>query len=254
LVHHNRGEITLKTIEALLKQDYGPFEIVMVDDGSTDEASLKVLTDIQRFFNQTRAVPFRLIRTRNRYPGAARNTAAENAKGKFVIFCDDDDIPKPHWISTMVKVAHHTHADVVTSMADFFEGDGTPLPTAKPKLRWLTLGAAPSLGMYHNVFGASMALVRKKSFFKIGGYTEEGGSTYEDWEFFANAVLQGFHLEAIPEALMWYRQHPTSEKLNLMHNTNKYTNRMRVMRTYQKFVPPQLRNAVLYGWGASPKR
>ncbi|GAB5362901.1 hypothetical protein AAMO2058_000838300 [Amorphochlora amoebiformis] len=251
LVHHNRGHLVLKTIEAVLAQDYWPFELIFVDDGSNDKESLRVINEIRTFFNETKVVPFRFIRTPNRYPGAARNTAAEAAKGKFVVFCDDDDIPKPNWLSTLVSVAHNTHADVVTSMADMFHGYNTPLPDAKPDFRWLSVGGAADLGMFHNVFGSSQALVRKKSFYKIGGYSEEGESTFEDWEFFATTVLQGFHLESVPEALIWYRQRPRSAHSSLMSNTNMYTNRLRALRAYQRVIPPSIRNAVLYGWGMS---
>jgi len=248
LVHHNRGEMMLKTLEGILSQDYWPFEIVLVDDGSNDQAAIRVLGEVQRFFNRTR-IPFRFVRTPNRFPGAARNTAAETARGKYVVFCDDDDVPKPGWVSTLVRVAHRTHADVVTSMADTFHGDSVPPPGSAPDARWLSVGPAADLGMYYNVFGSSQALVRKKSFFKIGGFSEEGRSTFEDWEFFATAVLKGYNLQSVPEALSWYRQRPKDGKDNLMATTNVYTNRLRALRPYQKAIPPPLRNAVLFGWG-----
>jgi len=248
IVHHNRGVLLLKTIDAILAQDYWPFEIVMVDDGSTDPEALSVLKQTVQFFNQTQMVKFRYISTPNRFPGAARNTAAHAANGKFLVFSDDDDIPKPNWISSLVRVAHNTHADVVTCMADFFHGDWSPPPNLKPDARWLSLGAAADLGMYHNVFGSSQALVRKKSFFKIGGFSEEGHSTFEDWEFFATAVLKGFHLESIPEALSWYRQKRATKEKSLMSSTNSYNNKLRALRPYQRVMPPELRNAVLFGW------
>eukprot|EP01006_Ploeotia_vitrea_P027234 TRINITY_DN60085_c0_g1_i1.p1 TRINITY_DN60085_c0_g1~~TRINITY_DN60085_c0_g1_i1.p1 ORF type:complete len:377 (-),score=206.04 TRINITY_DN60085_c0_g1_i1:428-1459(-) len=265
VIHHERGMLLLKTMEALLRQEYVNFEIVMVDDGSVKPEALRVVDQVERFFadnaqrtvagdaNKQRLLPtFRLVRQANKYPGAARNLGAQHARGEYILFLDDDDIPRPYWLSTFARVAVRTGADVVTSMFDFFHGDGVPLETDSPSLRWLSVGAAPDLGLWHNVYGAYSALVRRSAFLQIGGFSEEYGTTFEDYEFFSNAVLKGFRLELVPEPLLWYRQNSGK---HLMKDTNRYLNRMRALRPYLKKMPPYLRNAIkmAYGIGADKK-
>ena len=284
IITHDRGSLLLSTMDALLKQDYLHYEILLVDDGSTKEEQLTVLKTVEEFYSSPRfassqpqptasdasdtadstgsnkntregkprreraGLPrFRLIRQANLYPGAARNHCAREATGEYVVFLDDDDVPKKRWLSTMVHTALVTGADVVTCLCDFFHGDGVPQPSFKPSLRWLPVGDAIDLGMYHNVFGAYSAVVKRESFFKIGGYTTDYGSTFEDWEFFSTAVLGGFKLRLVPEPLLWYRQNPGS---HLMKDTSEHANKVRALRPYfEKF--PQLRNALFMGYGAS---
>jgi GT2 family glycosyltransferase len=249
VVTHDRGDLLLKTLESLMAQTYTHFEVLLVDDGSTQPRHVEVLSLVERFFSTAQPeVPFRLVRQANLYPGAARNHGARLARGEYVMFLDDDDLAKPTWMSTMVSVALRTGADVVTCMADFFHGEGTPVPGQTPDLRWIPVGPAVDLGLYHNVFGAYSALVRRASFFAIGGFTEDFGTTYEDYEFFATAVLKGFQLELVPEPLLWYRQNPNT---HLMKSTNRFLNRLRSLRAYEKAVNPLLRQliAMVYGTG-----
>jgi len=182
---HDRGELIFKTIEALMAQRYaGSFDIIVVDDGSTSEAHLRVLDQLVLFDSESKAsrarsrddayvmpIPsIRVIRQANLYPGAARNRCVrEAASTPYVAFMDDDDIPKPNWLDRMMTAALHTNADVVTCMFDFFYGDGVPSADQTPALRYLPLGDALDLGLWHNVFGAYSALVRRSAFLEIGG-------------------------------------------------------------------------------------
>jgi glycosyltransferase involved in cell wall biosynthesis len=248
--YHNRGSIFYQTVDTLYSQDYKDYEWIIIDDGSDDQAALDVLHDVEKKFHdgaaQTSMKRIQVIRQENMYPGAARNRCVRAARGSYVLFLDDDDIPRKNWISTMVAVAQRTNADVVTTMCDFFHGGAFPSERFQPNPRWVTLGDAVDVGMYDNVFGAYAALIKRKVFDRIGGYSEDYGSTFEDYELFANAVLKGLKLELVPEGLLWYRQNPGS---HLMKSTNRYDNRIRAIRPYLAAVPPNLRNALLMGFG-----
>eukprot|EP00475_Leptophrys_vorax_P034521 TRINITY_DN5580_c0_g2_i1.p1 TRINITY_DN5580_c0_g2~~TRINITY_DN5580_c0_g2_i1.p1 ORF type:complete len:728 (+),score=160.60 TRINITY_DN5580_c0_g2_i1:167-2185(+) len=250
--YHNRGKLFYHTADSLHAQDYLDFEWIVVDDGSDDESSLAVLHEVERRVHggeipKTSGMKrMQVIRQDNLYPGAARNRCVRSARGTYVLFLDDDDIPRSNWISTMVAVAERTDADVVTTMCDFFHGVDVPTSKTLPNPRWVTLGDAADVGMFDNVFGSYAALIKRKRFDEIGGYSEDYGSTFEDYELFANAVLRGLKLELVPEGLLWYRQNPGS---HLMKTTSRYDNRMRAMRPYLDAVPPSLRNALLMGFG-----
>ena len=63
------------------------------------------------------------------------------------------------------------------------------------------LGGALAPGFYANVFGDANALVKKDVFAALGGFSEERDLGFEDWEFFARAVLKGYRLLVVPEPL-----------------------------------------------------
>jgi len=80
------------------------------------------------------------------------------------------------------------------------------------------------------------------------GFSEDRGSTFEDYEFFINAVLKGYSLQLVPEALLWYRQ---NSKTHLMKDTNGFLNRMRALRPYLHSLPPQWRVMLQFAYGAA---
>lgn len=80
---YNKEKSIARTIESILKQTLQDFELVIVDDGSTDNS-----VDIVRGFNDDRIV---LVQQKNAGPGAARNTGVRNAKADWIVFLDADD-------------------------------------------------------------------------------------------------------------------------------------------------------------------
>ena len=86
---YNAEDTIQRAIESALSQDHKDFEIIVLDDASTDSSLSKVNPFIS---NST----IRLIRHQtNKGPGAARNTVINAAKGEFVVFFDDDDVSRP---------------------------------------------------------------------------------------------------------------------------------------------------------------
>ncbi|MCU0445216.1 MAG: glycosyltransferase family 2 protein [Microscillaceae bacterium] len=93
---YNRAEFIQHTIESILKQTYQNFEIIVVDDGSTDHTA-QVVQDIQSdkisYFYKT-----------NGERGAARNFGILRAKGDYVTFLDSDDIIYPHHLAEALQL------------------------------------------------------------------------------------------------------------------------------------------------------
>lgn len=80
---YNKEEIVRQSLESVLSQQYSDFEVVVVDDGSTDKSA-----DIVRQINDPR---IRLISQPNGGPSKARNTGVREAKGEWIVFLDADD-------------------------------------------------------------------------------------------------------------------------------------------------------------------
>src|SRR5689334_25256855 len=83
---YERREQVVRAVESVLRQTYRDFELIVVDDGSTDgtEAALRRLGDGLRY-----------VRRENGGTGAARNTGTELARGAVVAFLDSDDEWRP---------------------------------------------------------------------------------------------------------------------------------------------------------------
>jgi len=237
LIHFNRPQFLNQALDSLRAQDYTNFEVVLVDDGSSDPAALNMLRNLEPEFKKRQ---WQIVRQENRYLGAARNNGARHARGEYLIFMDDDNFAKPNQISTFVKVARATGADTVTSAMDLFTGTAPPQPGQKPWARWIFLGGAPATGVFRNCFGDANACTRRDTFLRLGGFTEDYGITHEDWEFHARATLQGCHVETTPEALFYYRMTDHS----MIRSTPRYANHQRYLRPYLEAIPAALHDLV----------
>ncbi|KAJ3093166.1 hypothetical protein HK102_006082 [Quaeritorhiza haematococci] len=241
IVHHNRHRLLQQAIESIEAQTYKNFEVIVVDDGSTDPEAIQYLNDLSWTWWEEKG--WKVIREPNRYLGAARNTGVKHAIGNYIVFLDDDDLAKPHQLETFVKVAINTGANVITSGHDVFGGLEKPT-AAKTSKRYLPLGDAKLVGMLENVFGDSKMMVEKNFFITIGGFTEDYGVGFEDYEFLAKTVLKGHHLEAVSEPLNWYRRHEHT----MSYETNLKSNQIRMLRAYVEMHPsaPKLQQSLLH--------
>jgi glycosyltransferase involved in cell wall biosynthesis len=234
----NRPHLLAQALESLRSQDYPNFEVLLVDDGSDQPEALAFLDQIEPEF---KAAGWRIIRQENSYPGAARNTGARHAHGEYLLFMDDDNYAELHEISTFVKVAGYCGADILTCMVKFFNGNTAPSSYLQvPHHVSLPLGAAADVGAVKNCFGDANALVRRSTFEELGGFTEDYGVGFEDYEFFVRAVLRGARLEVVPEELFWYR----CQQGSLIQTTPPAANVFRSARPYLEALSPDLRGIV----------
>ena len=103
---YNVEKYLSKCIDSILKQTYENFEILLIDDGSTDSSSVIA----QKYANQYEKV--RYIRQKNKGLGGARNTGICQAKGQYVSFIDSDDYIESIMYETMMKKILEFHLDV----------------------------------------------------------------------------------------------------------------------------------------------
>lgn len=231
LVHHDRPALLRQAVGSLYAQDTERFEVILVDDGSTSPAALAFLDELAPEFERR---GWQIHRQENRYLGAARNAAARLARGEYLLFMDDDNLAKPHEVSTFARVAARTGADLLTCQMELFEGDGPPVTIAN---RFVFTAGPVAAGALINCFGDANALVRRSVFESLGGFTEDRGIGHEDWELFARAALAGAHLETVPEALFYYRIAKSSMRLH----TSRAASHLRSLRPYLAQVPDELK-------------
>ena len=225
ITHYNRHGLLKQAIQSLESQTYNNFEVILIDDGSTDPASIKYVQYLSKIW---RKKGWSVVQTENRYVGAARNTGAKLAAGKYVLFMDDDDYAKPHQIQMMVYAAENTNANIVTTGHDLLQGNNPPSSLSKIDLRYIPLGSATKVGLIDNCFGDSNMFVLRSFFHSIGGFTEDYGVGFEDYEFLAKVSLAGEIIQVVSDPLHWYRKHGES----MSSQTDQSKNEARFLRAY----------------------
>jgi len=186
-----------ETIDSVRAQTFHDWELLVIDDGSTDETAALV----RRYAAEDPRI--RLLQQRNRGPSAARNFGMRSAAGQFFAFLDSDDRWHPRYLQAQLDVfTLHPDAGLVTGNGWFdggpFDGQPTrPVGAGHPELPLPTLIAQEC-----SVF--IMTVFRRIVFDTIGGFDEQQW-TSEDYDFWLRAAMAGFKFRRNPEPLGWYR-------------------------------------------------
>ena len=116
---YNRAELVSECIRSVLEQTFGRFEIIVVDDGSTDttEEAVKAITSDKLFY----------YKKNNEERGAARNFGIKKSQGQYITFLDSDDRMKPNHLAMLYAHLEHTQEDFTATKYNFFDGITTEI-------------------------------------------------------------------------------------------------------------------------------
>lgn len=198
------------TAASVLRQSYGDFEFIMIDDGSSDE-SLALMLSIASEDDRVK-----IISQANKGVSAARNFGVEMAKGEYLAFIDADDL----WHAE--KLARHLsfHArdkEIAASYARIAFIDGDAINNGAAKTRSSILRGCLSLSELlaeNPVCTMSNLVVTKAAFDRIGPF-REGMSFAEDQEWLARAAHKFCAIKGIDEVLVDYRLSADGLSVNL---------------------------------------
>lgn len=201
------GEVFLaEAVESIRRQEYEPLEIIIVDDGSTDNTG-KIAQDLKgniRYFYQ-----------RNSGPGAARNKGLEMALGDIIGFLDVDDLwPAGKLELQLAHLAHNPSMEIVLGRKQLMLLSGVTAGTAEFR-EFRKPSVALSLGC---------CLFRKSVFDKVG-FFDEGLYHCDDWDWFMRARELGVSMLPHPEVMLLCRRHENN-MTNQVDVGNYYTVRM----------------------------
>ncbi|MEF3365376.1 glycosyltransferase [Methylocystis sp. 9N] len=202
MAHYERPATLRHALEALMSQTYDNIEIIIVDDGSERPDAHAYLDSLE---SRTHRFPIKVVRSKNKYLGAARNLAASHAKGEYVLFHDDDNFAEPTEVETFVAAAQRSGCDILTSQYWVFRAGEERLPQTRKKMKFFPIGIGGVFSFFRNRFGDANALIRRSAFEALGGFTELHGVGWEDWELFLRAFLRGVKMGIVPEPLFNYR-------------------------------------------------
>lgn len=188
---HNQGEFLPDAILSVFDQTFRSFEIVIIDDGSTDPATLDVLQTIQ--LPRTR-----IIRQENRGLPGARNAGMEVARGKYLVPLDADDELRPTFMERLhAAIECRPDAAYAHCWAELFGNTSLLYATRPWNPFWLTRA--------NSVIGCVM--MRREAWQAVGGYDETMVGFPEDWELWIRFYEEGWDQVLVPEPLFRYRRH-----------------------------------------------
>lgn len=197
---YNCAEFLAQALQSILDQSYTDFELIIIDDGSSDNSG-KIADDFAA------ADPrITVYHTENRGLVDALNLAASKASGKFLARMDGDDISYPHRFARQVKVLEDDPEIVaVSNSIVIIDQNGRPEPRLTvAENRQTNLFSVPAL---ENYLVHPFLMMRKEAFDRVGGYRHILHS--EDAELYYRLEEVG-KLKNLPEVLGEYRVHKGS--------------------------------------------
>ncbi len=197
---HNGARTLPEQLAALAEQDYtGPWELVFVNDASTDD-SVAIAESWQD------RLPLRTVSTNGggRPVGlsSAKNVGGNAARGEVLLFCDDDDVADPMWISALVDATREAAAAGGILSDELLN---------EPRVRAWRFAATP--GQLQVAFKtlpfapSGNCGIRTAVFRELGGFNDELAEFCcgEEVDFFIRLQLAGYELRYAPNAIMHYR-------------------------------------------------
>src|SRR5215204_52243 len=190
---HDGGHTLPDCLEGLLQLEYPDFEVIVVDDGSTDSTAAIV-----------QEYGFRSITTSNLGLSNARNTGMENATGEIVAYLDDDARPDPHWLTYLAA----------TFLSTEHAGVGGPNLTPSGDGRIATCVAEAPGNPVHillsdreaeHIPGCNMAF-RKACLEAIGGFDPQFRVAGDDVDVCWRLQQRGWTLGFSPAAVVWHHR------------------------------------------------
>jgi glycosyltransferase involved in cell wall biosynthesis len=193
---HDYGRFLPEAIESALGQDYPNLEVLVIDDGSTDD-SLEVAS---RYGEQVR-----VLSQENQGLARTCNRGAREATGEWLVFLSADDRLEPTYVSELTRaVAREPEASFAYCSARLFGAESGVAP-ARPF-------SAFSLIRGRNYINGS-ALTRRADYLEVGGYPEDlGEGAFDDWDFWLTMVEHDHRGTYVPNPLLHWRRHSSGSK------------------------------------------
>ena len=204
----NRAEFIKKAVQSVLDQTVRDLEILVVDDGSSDNTEETV-----NAFNDTRIRYYRFAH--NGFPAYPRNRGIELARGEYIAFLDSDDIWLPNHLELCQKaLSGNGGADGV--FTDFYKiyNDSIMIPQKATKRKYNSSTLKGMVSNFSSIGAASNVVVRKSVFNGTGLFNENkdmAGS--EDWQMWVRIAWKSV-FTVVPTETVIYRVHGGNLTLN----------------------------------------
>ena len=180
---YNKAPYIRECLASVFAQRYQNFEVIVVDDGSTDDGHIEVLH-----------WPARLIRISNSGPVFARNLGFANSTGDFILPLDADDWVDPTYLEKTVPICKEYGVGFVSTDMVRFGKVNDILPA-----RSLTLEEEKNANEI-----PCCSVVKREAFVQAEGYNQTANG-YEDWDLWIDILKRGWTHRVVNESLFHYR-------------------------------------------------
>ncbi|KJH71118.1 glycosyltransferase family 2 protein [Aliterella atlantica] len=193
-----------ETWESVVRQTFSDFEVIVVNDGSSD--------GIEHWASQVIDPRFKLISQENCGAAGARNTGLAHAQGDYIAFLDADDLWTPTKLAQQVAVLdENAEVGLVYTWVALIDEQGTF--TGRIFENHAEGNVWTQLTQRNIVECGSTAMVRRSCFETVGVFDGDLRSAVEDWDMWLR-IASRYAFKVLKEPLVYYRQIPTSGSRN----------------------------------------
>jgi glycosyltransferase involved in cell wall biosynthesis len=215
-----------KTVESVFKQTFTDFEVIIVNDGSSD--------GIEQWVNTITDRRVKLISQKNQGAAAARNTGIAHAKGAYIAFVDSDDLWEASKLEKQVYcLDNNPNVGLVYVWVASIDAKGNHLGKIYSND---SCGYVWEKMVQGNiVWSGSASMVRRDCFEKLGVF-DQNLRFAEDWEMWIR-ISRNYSFAVIKEPLVYYRHHANNKSQNYIKTIDNF--RLIVEKSFQS-VPFEL--------------
>lgn len=190
----NQAKYLEECIESAYNQTFAPHEIIIVDDGSTDN-SLEIAQRYQ--FKQFPLIesPVKVIAQVNKGLPVARNTGIMNATGSYILPLDADDMLMENAIEKITQRINETNADIIAPSFKCFGVKNDNVILQMPTLEQFK--EANRIGYF--------SAIKRSVLLEVGGYNPKMKWGYEDYDLWFDILKRGKSLTVMQDILVMYR-------------------------------------------------
>lgn len=225
-----------ETISNVLAQTYTDFELIVVDDGSSDNTS--------EWVSQLEDPRIQLITQKNMGLAGASNTGIVNSQGEYIAFMDADDLWEATKLAQQVELLdRHPEVSIaytwVTYMNDEGESTGRIVKTEAEGYIW------QDLIKVNQIECGSVVMIRRSCFDDVGLFDTNLRSYALDWDMWLRLALK-YQFKAIRQPLVYYRQRVSSGSRNIQGMERSFN---LVLEKAYSDAPSELKPLVNHGYG-----
>lgn len=191
---YNGERYLAEAIDSILAQTFTDFELIIIDDGSTD-ASLNILRRYEK-----RDARIRLISRENRNLVATLNEIIDLARGRWIARMDQDDIALPHRFERQLEWLNQVEGDICGSGVEYFGTSDRRILKHPKTNEAINMALLFGCSFAHPTVMMRTDLVRQLRY-------DDAWEKCEDYDLWERASQVGWKMSNLPEVLLLYRQH-----------------------------------------------
>jgi len=226
---YNTEKYLIETVDSVLNQTYGNWELLLIDDGSSDGSR-----EICEMYTNSNERIFYYYKE-NGGQASARNFGIKQSKGKYISFLDSDDIWLPNKLSDQIEDLKKYNPDFLYGLGYYY------YPKQEKELvpyEWICgemTGNSFFNTLYHScAVNTNTVLIRKTLFNQVGYFNEsEVMRGTEDWDLWLRIAKMVKKVYGSPKRNVYYRIHPGGIHLQKVRISDKTISRLMRLREYR---------------------